>query len=158
MLAIVSGRAPQTLLFAARSSGILFGKAVTPFPRAVVCRLFSTAPAEQDTKKASNKSFWSIPGSRPVISYFSNPEIETDWEMREEEETGIKFYFNKVTQDKVLVNPVIKRASVYRRMGAGIIDLGVSFGTDFLFEFYFSWRESCLFTVDTGAGRSKPGI
>ena len=158
MLAIASGKASQTLIFAARSSGILFGKAVTPFPRAAVCRLFSAVPAEQDTKKASKKSFWSELVSRPVTSYFSNPEIETDWEVREEEDTGVKFYFNKVTQDKVLVHPVLKRASVFRRIGAGIIDIGVSFGTDFLFVFYTSWCESCLFPVDIGTGRSKSGI
>lgn len=158
MWAIASGKASQTLIFAARSSGILFGKAVTPFPRAAVCRLFSAAPAELDTKKPNIKSFWSKLASRPVMSYFSNPEIETDWEVREEEDTGVKFYYNKVTHDSVLVNPVLKRASVYRRMGAGIIDIGVSLGTDFLFVFNFSWCESCLFTVDTGTGRFKPGI
>lgn len=133
MLAITSGKVSSTLLFAARSSGALFGKAVVPFPRAAFCRLFSATPAEQDTKKVHKLSLWSKLISKPVPSYFSNPEIETDWEMREEEETRLKFYYNKVTQDKVYLNPVLKPAPLVRRLGAGLIDVSVSLGTGFIF-------------------------
>ena len=143
MWAIASGRVSQTLIFAARSSGLAFSKAVAPLPQAAFCRLFSAIPEKQDKDVKANKTLWRELFPKSKFSYFSNPEIESDWEIREDEDTGKKFYFNKVTQDKVYMRPVLKPAPLLRRVGAGFIDVGISLGMNLSKHLISSWCWCC---------------
>lgn len=147
MFTIAPRKVSLTLIFAAKSNGRIFSKVATPFPRAVVCRLYSVGPTKKDILKASQSYFGTKLGSKPEINYFSNPEIQTDWEFRQEEGTNIKYYFNKVTQDKVLINPVLKDAPRLQRIYAGLIDTGISLGACFDLCLICSWCKSCLFIV-----------